>query len=104
MTHDASLSETLLTLATKGYRITDLEHLNLPEEAIQSHDWRLDALHHVKKGPGQEPPTVVIAVSSANKHLKIAFVRELLTKQDFSPLLLLKRLFPQQRKAAVPVS
>lgn len=101
MTHHASLSETLLNLTTKGYRIADLEHLTVPEEAIQSHDWRLDALHHVKTGPGVEPLALVIAVSSAHKHMKLAFVRELLTKQDFSPLTLLKRLFPQHRRSGV---
>ncbi len=101
MTHHASLSETLQNLSTNGYHITNLEHMNMPEEAIQSHDWRLDALHHVKTGRERSPRAVVIAVSSAHKHLKLAFVRELLSKQDFSPLTLLKRLFPQSRKSGV---
>ncbi|MCA0237085.1 MAG: hypothetical protein LCH81_11940 [Bacteroidetes bacterium] len=98
MTYTTSLSETLQNLAGNGYRITDLDQLNLPEDAIQSHDWRLDALHHVRNGNHQSPHTLVIAVSSAHKHLKLAFVREMLSRQDFSPLTLLKRLFPSQKR------
>ena len=104
MTNHPSLSETLFSLATKGYHIADLEHMPMPEEAIQSNDWRLDALHHVKTGKDRGPLAVVIAVSSAHKHLKLAFVRELLSKQDFSPLTLLKRLFPQNRKSGIHTS
>ncbi|MBL7780445.1 MAG: hypothetical protein JNM22_04440 [Saprospiraceae bacterium] len=98
MTYTASLSETLQNLAGNGYRITDLDHMTMPEDAIQSHDWRLDALHHVRTENQQAPHTLVIAVSSAHKHLKLAFVRELLSRQDFSPLTLLKRLFPSQKR------
>ncbi|HOY04526.1 MAG TPA: hypothetical protein PLO67_03925 [Saprospiraceae bacterium] len=101
MTYSSSLSETLQNLAVKGYRITDLEHLAIPEDAIQSHDWRLDAMHHVKTGSSREPQTLVIAVSSAHKHLKLAFVRELLSKQDFSPLTLLRRLFPTHKRSGI---
>jgi hypothetical protein len=104
MTNHPSLSETLFNLSTKGYHITDLEQMTLPEDAIQSNDWRLDALHHVKIEKGKGPLAVVIAVSSAHKHMKLAFVRELLTKQDFSPLTLLKRLFPQSRKSGTHTS
>ena len=104
MTYSSSLSETLQNLAVKGYRITDLEHLAIPEDAIQSHDWRLDAMHHVKTESSRGPQTLVIAVSSAHKHLKLAFVRELLSKQDFSPLTLLRRLFPTHKRSGTHTS
>jgi hypothetical protein len=104
MTYSASLSETLQNLAFHGYRITDLEHLAMPEDAIQSHDWRLDALHHVKMESSLGPQTLVIAVSSAHKHLKLAFVREMLSKQDYSPLTLLRRLFPTNKRSGIHTS
>lgn len=101
MTQHPSLSETLQNLSANGYHITDLEMMTMPEETILSHDWRLDAVHHVKAEKERGPLAVVIAVSSVHKHMKLAIVRELISKQDFSPLALLKRLFPQTKKSGV---
>lgn len=93
----SSLPETLRDLKAKGYHIADTEIENMPPDAIQSDDWRVDELLH-HKDSGQQESAVVIAVSSSRRKLKLVFVETIKSKLDFSPLKLLRRLFGFHKK------
>ncbi|MEZ4892086.1 MAG: hypothetical protein R2778_03600 [Saprospiraceae bacterium] len=62
-----------------------------PDSRTKSYDWRLDMVQPVQTG-GQN--ALVIAVSSAHKSLKVAFVEYVLTITDFWPTDLLQKLSP----------
>ncbi|MBK7938098.1 MAG: hypothetical protein IPJ82_13835 [Lewinellaceae bacterium] len=96
-----SLSETLQNLTTLGYRLADDQMAEFPEESLQSDDWRLDSVEQVLQEQGK---TLVIAVSSARRHLKLVFVEILSSVSDFSPITLLRRLFPMQNRAQYQLS
>lgn len=97
MKHRKSLSETLQSLTSKGYRLADAQI----EASIQSNDWRLDSVEQVMQEHGK---TLVIAVSSASRKMKLVFVEVLTSVGDFSPMTLLRRLFPMQQGAGFQVS
>lgn len=97
MKHRKSLSETLQNLTLKGYCLADTQL----EESLQSDDWRLDSVEHVIQEQGK---TLVIAVSSASRKMKLVFVEALTSINDFSPMTLLRRLFPMQQGSGFQVS
>jgi len=97
MKHRKSLSETLQNLTSKGYRLADVQI----DESLQSNDWRLDSVEQVSQEQGK---TLVIAVSSASRKMKLVFVEVLSSISDFSPLTLLRRLFPMQQGVGLQVS
>ena len=88
----SSLSETLQNLTSKGYQLAD--KTLAPDESIQSGDWRLDSVEQVRQDDKRGTRALVIAVSSASRHLKLVFVEVLLPKVQFNPMTLLRRLFP----------
>lgn len=92
MPQTQSVSEALQTLEAKGYHLADT-HLEQPEESIQSHDWRLDSVQKIQED-GRN--ALLIAVSSASRRLKLVFVESTFTKSDFSPMTLLRKLFPKR--------
>lgn len=95
MKQRSSLTETLQNLITLGYRLADDQMAEFPEDSLQSDDWRLDSVEQVLQEQGE---TLVIAVSSARRHLKLVFVEMLSSVSDFSPITLLRRLFPMQNR------
>jgi hypothetical protein len=101
MMNRKSLSETLQKLMSKGYRFADAQIAALPDESLQSPDWRLDAVEKIKQEQGS---ALVIAVSSVSRHMKLIFVEVLLPKSDFSLMTLLRRLFPTQSKTRLQLS
>ncbi len=94
--HRKSLPETLKNLFSNGYRLADNHIADLPDESIQSDDWRLDSVNRVLQEQGG---AIVIAVSSVRRCMKLVFVEVLLPQHDFSPIQLLRRLFPMRSKA-----
>lgn len=97
MKHHKSLSDTLQNLTSKGYCLADKQI----DESLQSNDWRLDSVEQVSQEQGK---TLVIAVSSASQKMKLVFVEVLSSISDFSPLVLLRRLFPMQHGAGIQLS
>lgn len=101
--HRKSLSETLKKLMSRGYSLADAQVAAMPDESLQSDDWRLDAVEKIKQGQGQ---ALVIAVSSVQRCMKLIFVEVLLPQSDFSLMTLVRRLFPMRQRseqALVPV-
>ncbi len=96
MEYRTSLSEILQTLASKGYRLADEQIAAFPDEPLQSDDWRLDSVQRVLQEQGK---TLVIAVSSTRRHMKLVFVEILSSFNDFLPITLLRRLFPMEHHA-----
>lgn len=92
----SSLSETLQNLTSKGYQIAD--NTIAPHESIQSGDWRLDSVEQIHQTDKRGSRALVIAVSSASRHLKLVFVEVLLPKVQFDPMTLLRRLFPGKNR------
>jgi hypothetical protein len=97
MNKQSSLPETLQYFSARGYQFTDLDQTGPAEDAYHADDWRLDAVQRVPH-PQPGAQTLVIAVSSQRRRMKMVFTKELLSQHDFSPLHLLKRLFPQRKK------
>jgi hypothetical protein len=93
--HRKSLPETLKDLFSNGYRLADNHIATLPDESIQSDDWRLDSVERIRQEQGG---ALVIAVSSVQRCMKLVFVEVLLPQHDFSPIQLLRRLFPMRPK------
>ena len=92
MQQNQSISEALQSLESKGYHLAD--HLSpQPDESIQSNDWRLDSVHKVQED-GRN--ALLIAVSSASRRLKLVFVEFTHSLSDFSPVTLLRKLFPKR--------
>ena len=98
MTKSPFLAETLQSLLAKGYQLADNLLPSFSTDSIKSDDWRLDSMHHVVMGPDLPMQSLVIAVSSHRRHLKLVFVEPVVSKQDFSPMHLLRQLFPLRRK------
>ncbi len=94
MKQRTSLSETLQNLTSKGYCLAEAA---LPDESLQSDDWRLDAVERIRQEQGS---AIVIAGSSVQRCMTLVFVEMLSPKTDFSPMTLLRRLFPMQPKAS----
>lgn len=98
MKKSTSISEALQHLISNGYQLAESQMSSLPEEAILSDDWRLDSVHQIPPGQESRAKTLVIAVSSVRRHLKLVFVENLLPKSDFSPMTILRRLFPLNQR------
>jgi len=92
MQQNQSVSEALQTLEAKGYHLADIleDH---PDESIQSNDWRLDSVQKVHE---EGKNSLLIAVSSASRRLKLVFVESTFSISDFSPVTLLRKLFPKR--------
>lgn len=93
MRHQPSVSEALQTLEAKGYHLADTLS-DQPDESIQSNDWRLDS---VQKVQDDGRSALLIAVSSASRRLKLVFVESTISISDFSPVTLLRKLFPKSK-------
>lgn len=94
--HRKSLSETLKLLMSRGYNFADAHVAAMPDESLQSDDWRLDAVEKIRQGQGQ---ALVIAVSSVRRCMKLIFVEVLLPQSDFSLMTLVRRLFPWRQRS-----
>ncbi|MDO8365281.1 MAG: hypothetical protein Q7T20_00700 [Saprospiraceae bacterium] len=92
MQQNQSVSEALQTLESKGYHLADAI-ADQPEESIQSNDWHLDSVHKVQE---EGRNALLIAVSSASRRLKLVFVELTFSRSDFSPITLLRKLFPKR--------
>lgn len=99
--HRKSLPETLKNLISNGYRLADTQLAELPDESIQSDDWRLDSVSQIKQDTGK---ALVIAVSSVQKCMKLIFVEFLLPQTDFSLMTLVRRLFPMRPKPSMALA
>lgn len=95
-----ALGEVLQQLSAAGYQFADARIAAMPDESIQASDWRLDALHRVISGVDQDQKVLVIAVSSRQRKLKLLFVEVVDPHTDFSPMTLMRRLFPAKRAQA----
>jgi hypothetical protein len=90
------LNSALEELAAQGYHIADEStFFGQPDESIKSVDWRLDL---VQPASSDGRNAMVIAVSSANKRLKVVFVEYVLSITDFWPTDLLQKLFPKRKQ------
>ncbi len=95
MVKSISLPIALQNLTAKGYHLVDTQAIEMPGQSIHSHDWRLDSVQQVRQEERNGGPSlVVIAVSSVQQHLKLVFVEVMQHKSDFSPMNLLRKLFP----------
>jgi len=94
MQHKQTVSEVLQTLEAKGYHLADTL-AEQPEESIQSNDWRLDSVQKVQE---DDRSALLIAVSSTSRRLKLVFVESVFSKADFSPMSLLRKLFPKRNR------
>lgn len=92
------LSDILNQLASNGYSLADAVLASLPDDAIHSNDWRLDSVQRVANEIGIGSAALVIAVSSVERCLKLVFVEALRPAADFSPMTLLRRLFPMRKR------
>ncbi|HAD10894.1 MAG TPA: hypothetical protein DCF33_00500 [Saprospirales bacterium] len=94
MQQSQSVSEALRNLEAKGYHLAD-SHTDQPEEGSQPNDWRLDSVQKVHE---EGKNALLIAVSSASRRLKLVFLESTFSPSDFSPLTLLRKLFPNKSK------
>ncbi|MEI6410528.1 MAG: hypothetical protein WCR52_14155 [Bacteroidota bacterium] len=102
MIEQKSLPEVIYQLSAKGYQLADVQFPSTPPDSIQSDDWKLDEVRQIKPAPNNTGKVLVIAVSSTKRRMKLVFVEVITAKQDFSPIHLLRRLFPLQvRKKAL---
>jgi hypothetical protein len=96
MVNQFSLPEILQNMALKGYQIADAQFAAMPPESIQSDDWRLDSIQQIYQDLKKQVKALVIAVSSEKRHMKLVFVEITSPQLNFSPINLLRRLFPLQ--------
>jgi len=94
MQQNQSVREALQTLESKGYHLADVPE-DQPDESIQSNDWRLDSVQKVQE---EGKNSLLIAVSSASRHLKLVFVESTFSITDYSPVTLLRKLFPKKNR------
>jgi SOS response regulatory protein OraA/RecX len=94
MQDNQSVTEVLQKLKDKGYHLAD-NVADMAEEAIKSADWKLDTVEQVQED-GKK--LLLIAVSSVRKRLKLVFVEHTFSPSDFSPMALLRKLFPKRNK------
>jgi hypothetical protein len=99
MKQRVSLPEVLQELSAQGYYLADSDFSEAPNESIRSVDWRLDSVQKVTHTLQHDASALVIAVSSVSKRMKLVFVEVLMSKSDFSPMALLRRLFPMRGKS-----
>ncbi|MDX2135075.1 MAG: hypothetical protein SFV52_09820 [Saprospiraceae bacterium] len=104
MSKNAQLKDILNQFYAQGYRLADSSVAAMSNEAIQSNDWRLDQVQQVRNEHHRDSPAMVMAVSSATKGMRLLFVEVLYPGTEFSPVQLLKRLFPVRNRPAVRVS
>lgn len=97
MIHNKSLPEILESLTQYGYRLADSRIAELSNEALQSDDWRLDRVMQIR-GEDKKTMVLVIAVSSKTRDMKLVFVEVMDPLAPFSPLQLVRRLFPMDRR------
>lgn len=77
--------------------MADAKIAAMPSESIQSEDWKLDVARQVRHEQYPNHKVLVIAVSSRRRDMKLLFVEVVFPGVEFSPLQLLKRLFPENR-------
>ena len=94
MTKSPSLPDALQNLTAKGYHLADSQLMGMPDQAIQSNDWRLDSVQQIRQEQNSGQSALVIAVSSVQHRMKLVFVEAMQQKSDFSPMNLLRKLFP----------
>jgi hypothetical protein len=94
MQQNQSVSEALRNLEAKGYHLAD-PHNDHPDEGAQPNDWRLDSIQKVHE---EGKNSLLIAVSSASRKLKLVFLEPTFSPSDFSPVTLLRKLFPNKSK------
>jgi hypothetical protein len=94
MPQNQSVSEALQSLEAKGYHLADVL-TEQPDESIQSNDWRLDSVQKVQE---EGKNSILIAVSSTSRRLKLVFVESTFSMSDFSPMTLLRKLFPKKNR------
>lgn len=104
MPQEKSLAQVLQQLHLKGYQLADNHVAALPDEALQSVDWRLDEMHRVRQEGNNENLALAIAVSSLQRRMKLVFVEVLISEHNFSPMTLLRRLFPLRQRGARTLS
>lgn len=92
MPQNQSVSEALQNLQAKGYHLADTLN-EQPDESIQPNDWRLDSVQKVQE---EGRNALLIAVSSTSRRLKLVFVESSFSMADFSPMTLLRKLFPKK--------
>lgn len=91
-----SLTEVLHQLNDKGYQLAEQYLASYPEESILATDWRLDAVRHVQDDQQWNVKSMVVAVSSIQRHVKLVFVEAVRSQKDVSPMSILRRLFPSK--------
>jgi hypothetical protein len=89
-----TLSGTLQYLLNNGYQLADAGIAAMPPEAIQSDDWKLDKVHRFKAESQQAGQVLLIAVSSNLRNMRLLFVEVVTSPGEFSPINLVRRLFP----------
>ena len=92
-----SLPEVLQQLNDKGYQLAEHYLTTYPEESILANDWRLDTVRQVHDETNWGTRSMVVAVSSILRHMKLVFVQALRSQMDYSPMAILKRLFPVRK-------
>ena len=92
-----SLPEVLQQLNDKGYLLAEHYLASYPEESILSNDWRLDTVRQVQDEANWGTRSMVVAVSSIQRHMKLVFVQAVQSQKDYSPMAILRRLFPTKR-------
>lgn len=98
MQKSASIPDLLQNLFARGYRLADADIAAMPDEALHANDWRLDLLQQVKAEADGPSTVLVIAVSSKSRSLKLVFVEVVVPDEPFTPMQLLRRLFPQRHR------
>ncbi|MFN0216434.1 MAG: hypothetical protein ACKVT2_19415 [Saprospiraceae bacterium] len=92
MQKNQSVSEALQALQNQGYQAVET-FSEQPEESAQPHDWRLDSVQKIEDN-GRN--ALLVAVSSAVRGRKLVFVEPSPANASFSPMLLLRKLFPKR--------
>ncbi|MBC7774330.1 MAG: hypothetical protein H7246_02745 [Phycisphaerae bacterium] len=92
MQKSQSVSEALQALESKGYHLADT-FSEQPEGLSQPHDWRLDSVEKVQED-GRN--ALLVAVSSPSRGDKLVFVESAPSNASFSPVTLLRKLFPKR--------
>jgi hypothetical protein len=93
-TPSSSLAEALQCFFTKGYRLADAKFAEMPHEQIQSDDWKLDTVQRFKPDQRKAGQVLLIAVSSTQKGMRLVFVEVVAAPGEFTPMHLVRRLFP----------
>lgn len=93
MKKSQSVSEALQALQTKGYQLADAPS-EQPDGPAQPFDWKLDAVHPVVHEEGRY--ALLVAVSSASRNRKLLFLESAPSQASFSPMALLRKLFPKR--------